>query len=339
MALSEAFRSHLKKIMESDARNLEVQNRFDALVARDGAATAQLAPNVSFSGNEANPFFYNRGGQLVEIGTTLGLSRREDGRGFVLTDLDGDGALDVVIHNYYTRPLVALLNRAAGGNRWLRVRLRGTASNRFGIGARVKVNGRVRELHCGTGYMTGNAPELHFGLGRAERADVEVLWPSGRRQKFRGVAADRVVTLSEDSAEPAVAPLRRADVAAAEAPREAPPPVDVRRALQEAGVEGERVVAVFFRISCYACRGELLRHQESEAAAARAGVRLVWLSADADPGHVDRWGQANGVSLACARPKTLPAGLEVPSAYLVLPDRVERFLGRHAVAAALEAAR
>ncbi len=349
LPLTRTFQDHLLSILQSDAKNPEVQNRFDLAKSRGLAG-----PDISFSGNEANPLFHNTGRGFVEIGTTLGISRTEDSRGFVLVDLDQDGAQDVVLHNHFRNPTVALLNRAAGGNRWLRVRLRGTASNRFGIGARVTVNGpfdgahgrRVRELACGSGYQSGNAPELHFGLGKAERADVAVRWPSGRKEEVKGLEADRVVTLTEGRPEAPVTQALRPIVHPIPPAADRPAEPDLRAILrglrtlrgEPSPVEGERVLAVFLSIDCHACIEELKRMAELEARAKELGARLAWIALDPDPVRVERdffKNRAPSMPLLPAAP--LP-GWATPTVYLVSPDRAEKFTGRFAVTAAYEEA-
>jgi hypothetical protein len=42
---------------------------------------------------------------------------------------------------------------------------------------------------------------VHFGLGDATVADLEVRWPSGAVDRLAAVAADRVVTVIEGSGE------------------------------------------------------------------------------------------------------------------------------------------
>lgn len=332
--------------MQSDARNPEVQNRYEALLQKDKEAS-EFSPRLSFSGNEANPFFHNDGRSLVEVGTTMGISRTEDGRGFVLVDLDRDGALDVVLHNNTFNPVVALLNRAAGGNAWLRVRLRGTKSNRFGIGARVTANGRVQELHAGTGYSSGNAPELHFGLGAAAAADVTVRWPSGRIDAWKAVPANREVTLTEGDPNAAAAELARVDLPAGPAAPPAPPELDPRALLETlTTLDGAPatagplpVILVLFRLNCMACHEELKRGAEVEARAARAGARVAWVSVDAQAARVrELFALPTAPRIVPHRCAVAPPDVEVPTAYLIEGTRVEKFVGRHAVAAALEAA-
>jgi hypothetical protein len=108
-------------------------------------------------------------------------------------DVDRDGDVDVLIAANRGRPV--LLNN--DGGHWkghVTVRLRGTESNRSGIGARVilGVAGRkmVREIQAGSSYLSCNALEAHFGLGGATEVESLVIqWPSG---KFQGVSLKRI---------------------------------------------------------------------------------------------------------------------------------------------------
>ena len=94
-------------------------------------------------------------------------------------------------------------NVTPGANHWLAFRLRGVKSNRDGIGARIRVtlaDGRVLFNHATTsvGYASSSEPLVRFGLGAASEArEVEVVWPSGRRQRLAAVKANRVIDLRE----------------------------------------------------------------------------------------------------------------------------------------------
>lgn len=338
--LTKSFHDHLLTIMKSDAKNPEVQNRYDQALARD---PGRPGPDISFSGNEAKPLFHNTGNGFVEIGTTTGISRTEDSRGFVLVDLDGDGALDVVMHNYYRNPIVALLNRAAGDRKWLRIRLVGTKSNRFGIGARVTVNGRVQDLVCGSGYQSGNAPELHFGLGTAVRADVSIRWPSGRVEEYKQVEANRIHTFVEgDASGHRFAELKYEPIELPPAPPARTEP-DVRSLLkglltmagEPAPVEGP-AIAILFSTGCHACIEDLKRMGVVEQRAKALGVRLVWITTDSDVMSVEREFKLNGAPSAPLQLGRPLKGLATPTVYRVMPGGIEKYTGRFAVTAALD---
>jgi len=109
-------------------------------------------------------------------------------RSAAIFDLDGDGDLDIVTNDFNSAPMVLVsdLNQRKPLH-WIAIALAGTASNRDGLGAvvRVQASGRVlTKYHDGkSGYLSQSALPLYFGLGDAERIDrIEVDWPSGRKQ-------------------------------------------------------------------------------------------------------------------------------------------------------------
>jgi enediyne biosynthesis protein E4 len=75
--------------------------------------------------------------------------------------------------------------------------LRGTRSNRDGLGARVQVNGQTRFATTAGSYLSASDKRLHFGLGTAEKAKVEIAWPSGIHQVLNDVHADQFLEVRE----------------------------------------------------------------------------------------------------------------------------------------------
>jgi enediyne biosynthesis protein E4 len=123
-------------------------------------------------------------------------------RGCAFGDFDNDGDLDVLIVNLNEPPSL-LRNDLGGGSHWLKVKLVGVKSNRGAIGARVTAayGGKVQaqEVLSQSSFYSANDPRLHFGLGAAEIADLEIRWPNGARESVRGVPADHLVTIREGS--------------------------------------------------------------------------------------------------------------------------------------------
>ena len=80
-----------------------------------------------------------------------------------------------------------LRNQGGNQNHWLHLKLVGTISNRDGVGAQVRLTvndqTQLREVICGSSYLSQSSLELEFGLGKAEEVDrIEIRWPSGIRQ-------------------------------------------------------------------------------------------------------------------------------------------------------------
>ena len=75
-------------------------------------------------------------------------------------------------------------------------------ANRDAIGAVIRLTAgsrtQVREIRAGSSYLSQNDLRAHFGLGAATRADrIDILWPSGRTEVLRNVAANQIVTVGE----------------------------------------------------------------------------------------------------------------------------------------------
>ncbi len=160
-----------------------------------------LIPN--FPARTPSILYRNRGdGTFVEMGAEAGpgISERHIGRGAAFGDFDNDGDMDVLIMNVNEPPSL-LRNDAPAGNHWIKIRLEGTKSNRSAIGSRVlaRYGGKVQvqEVLSGSSFISANDPRLHFGLGSATTADIEIHWPLGLVEKYPGLAAGQLVTIRE----------------------------------------------------------------------------------------------------------------------------------------------
>jgi hypothetical protein len=129
-----------------------------------------------------------------------GIAAPHASRGCAFGDFDNDGDVDVLIVNLNEPPSL-LRNDVSGANHWLKVKLVGTKSNRGAIGAWVICHyggkKQIQEVMSQSSFYSANDRRLHFGLGGAQSAGLEVRWPSGLTQKFEKVAADRILTITE----------------------------------------------------------------------------------------------------------------------------------------------
>ena len=150
----------------------------------------------------------------------------ENGKGLAHGDLNADGYPDLIGTNSKGSlwedarkvsfseaggPLFVWIN-PGGSNNWLNIRLKGrmaidgSGSNADGIGARVYLtaDGRaqVQEARAGSSYLSMDSIDLEFGLGNATEVDeIEVRWPSGRRQTLRGIDANQTLEIIEPEAD------------------------------------------------------------------------------------------------------------------------------------------
>jgi hypothetical protein len=143
------------------------------------------------------------GGKFADVSRQAGpvLSVRTTSRGACFADYDNDGKVDAFQVNLGARGTL-LHNVTTNTGHWVEIKLKGTKSNRDGIGAKVEVLAAgkrwTRERVAGSGYLSQDDGRLHFGLGTAANIDkLLVHWPSGREQVLTNLTVDRVLTVEE----------------------------------------------------------------------------------------------------------------------------------------------
>jgi hypothetical protein len=185
-------------------------------VARGHAANPPLGPHWSRYAERNQLFAGNGTGSFADISTTNKPLCGTPGvyRALVVADIDGDGALDLLV-TAVAGPARLYRNVAPKRGHWLIVRAVDPASPRptlspsggegrvrgrdaYGADIAVWAEGRrwVSGIYPGQGYLSSHDPRAHFGLGPAARVDaIEVRWPDGTREAFEGGPTDRVVQL------------------------------------------------------------------------------------------------------------------------------------------------
>lgn len=195
-----------------------------ASILTDKAALYRIIPEVKI----ANYIYRNRLGDasgdttntmaFADKTTDWGFDTPTFSNGAAYADFDNDGDVDLVINNIndYAHLYENHLNDADTHPNYLRIRLAGPAQNPMGLGANVTAwaNGQLfyAEQSIVRGYLSTSESTIHLGLGKVAKLDsVRVVWPMGtgnaagqfasatptqRVQVLRGVAANRVLTLS-----------------------------------------------------------------------------------------------------------------------------------------------
>ena len=157
---------------------------------------------------QPNVLLRNNGlGEFTDSSASSGADDPGVGRGVAYLDFNDDGCLDLYMVNLGISaelPQEARLfqNSCDWGNGWLVIKTVGTASNRDGVGARIKVvaGGRtqIREVAAGGSSLSQNMLSVHFGLGQAQRVDsIEIIWPSGTTQTLNDLAPNQRLTVTE----------------------------------------------------------------------------------------------------------------------------------------------
>ena len=163
-------------------------------VAREHERYPAATPRVLFRNLGDGRFeqlFEEAGGALAE---------ERSSRGCAFGDFDNDGDVDILIVNL-NQPPSLLRNDLAGRANWLKVKLAGVDSNRSAIGATViaSYGGRrqAQAVLSQSSFHSANDSRLHFGLGEAASADLEVRWPTGKTEAYPGVKANALVRIEE----------------------------------------------------------------------------------------------------------------------------------------------
>jgi len=176
-------------------------------------ANGHVYPEVEHPGSDErylqpNQLFHNqRDGTFRETTAEAGpgFQLRHAGRGTAFGDYDNDGDVDILVSNN-DGPPVLLRNGGTPGTHSVSFRLVGEKSNRDAVGARVRITAgslrQMRDVKSGGSYLSSSDLRLHFGLGDATTIErVEVRWPSGLRQTFGPLPADRFYVLREGRSE------------------------------------------------------------------------------------------------------------------------------------------
>jgi len=131
-----------------------------------------------------------------------GVTEAHCSRGCAFGDFDNDGDIDILIVNLNEPPSL-LRNDIKGKQNWIKVKLEGVKSNRSAIGARVlaRYGGKVQAqaVLSQSSFYSCNDSRLHFGLGGFNVVDLDIYWPNGLHEKFKGLSANQLVTLREGS--------------------------------------------------------------------------------------------------------------------------------------------
>ena len=146
-----------------------------------------------------NAIFANAGdGTFRDVSPDAGADFQLPGvhRGAAFADFNNDGKIDVAVNLIGSRAEL-WENVSPEQNNWIDVKLTGTRSNRDGIGARVRIAGQENLMTANVGYASSSRVPVHFGLGKAAQADIEIIWPSGTTQVVKGVRTNQAVSVSE----------------------------------------------------------------------------------------------------------------------------------------------
>lgn len=162
-------------------------------------------------GDVPNFIFKNKGDlTFQDVSLDWGFTEKSNSNGAIYADLDNDGDLDLVVNNIneqagiYQNRLGQLPNNIINNN-YLKIKLEGQGSNKFGIGARIEIYAKgqiqIHENYTSRGFQSSTGTELHFGLGDTKTLDsLKIIWPLGKSENLRQVNVNATIVLKESDA-------------------------------------------------------------------------------------------------------------------------------------------
>ncbi|MDA2934896.1 ASPIC/UnbV domain-containing protein [Acidobacteria bacterium AH-259-D05] len=173
---------------------------------------------LSFSGYERDALYLNLGTKrYLDISGISGIDSITDGRAAVYADFDNDGDLDVFLVTIQGPSQLLFRNNVGQNNSWIRVSLEGKRSGRDAFGTIVRVKSstgiQTKVKTGGEGYLSQHDPRLLFGLGSDTHIDwLEVVWPTGLKQRFENITAGTHLRISEGQDQFTIVSERRANL-------------------------------------------------------------------------------------------------------------------------------
>ena len=169
---------------------------------RDTRTLLEKAQGIPFEPIN-NYAFQNKGNaEFVNVTDEMGLTLVGYSNGAAYGDLDNDGDLDLIVSNIDAEASI-FENKASEktSNTYLRIKLNGPNTNRYGIGARLTsyTNGmtQIIEHTLSRGYQSSVESTVHFGTGIATVLDsLRVEWADGNSQILANVGTNQILTLN-----------------------------------------------------------------------------------------------------------------------------------------------
>ncbi len=189
--------------------NVDDQDTQDRIAAMGRSAAGRPRRTITLYPplNTPNVALRNPGhGRFEDMGDTWGFNDTRVSNGMALADLDNDGDQDIVV-NAFNREALIYRNKTTADR--IAVRLKGTAGNTQGIGARVRFSGgpvvQEQEIVSGGRYVGGDDPIRVFAAPTDNQpGTLEVTWRSGKVSRIPNVRANHYYEISESSAEASV---------------------------------------------------------------------------------------------------------------------------------------
>tara|TARA_R110002049_G_scaffold232088_8_gene404655 strand:+ start:5686 stop:8970 length:3285 start_codon:yes stop_codon:yes gene_type:complete len=198
----------LKDLYISNGTRREINNNdyFNSLEEGKLEKTDLLKKSLEIPSEKIDNFMYKNNGnlQFEHVNKAWGIEFKGFSNGVTYADLDNDGDLEIITNNIDDDASV-FENTSSSTNNYITIKFEGQSKNKQGIGNRVYVKtgdvSQMQELTLTRGFQSSVAPELHFGLNKAQKIDeIKVVWTNGKIQRMQNVAVNQTLILKQENA-------------------------------------------------------------------------------------------------------------------------------------------
>ncbi len=172
-----------------------------------GASFADIDKDMDLdlyvANDQGNKFLYlnNGSGVFTKVLDDFSVSNYGLSFGAAFSDLDGDGDMDLITSSHSNQKAHVFLKNN-NTNKYYKIRLVGTASNKSAVGARIRLKAsgkwQTRTVNSQNGFGGQNSYRQHFGVGTASKIDsIIVYWPSGYVQILKNVNVNQNTVITE----------------------------------------------------------------------------------------------------------------------------------------------
>ncbi len=183
-------------------REINNQDYFNALGKDKNPRDSLLQKSLAIPSEKIDNFVFKNNGDLTfsMVNKDWGLVFEGFSNGSAYADLDNDGDLEIVLNNLDDHAVI-FENFSSDYANFISLRFKGPDKNKSGLGVKVTLtsNGfdQFEEMTLTRGFQSSVAPELHFGIGQAEKADkIKIVWPDGKSQTLLDVAKNQFLEIN-----------------------------------------------------------------------------------------------------------------------------------------------
>ena len=198
----------LKDIFIANGTRREINNKdyFGRLEKSKNKADSLLQKSLAIPSEPIDNFVYRNKGDLSfeKVNEKWGISFKGFSNGSAYADLDNDGDLEIITNNIDNTASI-FENTSATKNNHVTLKFNGTDQNKFGIGVKAyvktKETSQFQEMTLSRGFQSSVAPQLHFGLGKANMIDsIRLRWPDGKVQILSNIEPNKTITIDYKNA-------------------------------------------------------------------------------------------------------------------------------------------